>query len=143
MTPLLKKLNYKHQREICILNAPSEFEQELSAIKEITIVQTDLSLVAKVEFVLTFVRTEKEINDLIPTLIEKLIGDSIVWFAYPKGTSKKYKNTEINRDSGWNGLRDSGLETVRQVAIDEDWSALRFRKIEFIKNMPRKEKKST
>ncbi len=30
-------------------------------------------------------------------------------------------------------MRLTGFDTVRQVAIDEDWSALRFRRVEFIK----------
>src|SRR5262249_2763485 len=66
----------------------------------------------------------------------KTAGDAIVWLAYPKGTSKKYKS-QINRDNGWNALGREGFEPVRMVAIDQDWSALRFRRVEFIKNMRR------
>lgn len=62
--------------------------------------------------------------------------DAIVWFAYPKGSSKKYKS-QINRDNGWNVLGREGFEPVRMVAIDEDWSAVRFRRAGFIKNMTR------
>ena len=63
-------------------------------------------------------------------------GDGLIWFAYPKGTSKKYK-CEFNRDSGWAELGKHGFEPVRLVAIDEDWSALRFRNAENIKTMTR------
>ncbi len=35
-----------------------------------------------------------------------------------------------------------GFEGVRQVAIDEDWSALRFRRVEFIKTMSRDKKRA-
>ena len=31
----------------------------------------------------------------------------------------------------------AGFEGVRMVAIDEDWSAVRFRRVEFIKTMTR------
>jgi hypothetical protein len=31
-------------------------------------------------------------------------------------------------------MRAAGFDTVRQVAIDEDWSALRFRRVEYIKS---------
>jgi len=55
-----------------------------------------------------------------------------LWFAYPQGTSKRY-TCEFNRDTGWSALRSAGFDTVRQVAIDEDWSALRFRRVEYIK----------
>jgi len=55
-----------------------------------------------------------------------------LWFAYPKGTSKKY-SCDFNRDDDWEVLRQAGFDSVRQVAIDDDWSALRFRRFEFIK----------
>jgi hypothetical protein len=44
---------------------------------------------------------------------------------------------EFNRDKGWGVLARSGFDCVRQVAIDEDWSALRFRRIEFINHRAR------
>lgn len=49
-----------------------------------------------------------------------------------EGTSRRY-TCEFNRDTGWAALHKAGFDTVRQVAIDEDWSALRFRRIEYIK----------
>jgi hypothetical protein len=52
---------------------------------------------------------------------------------YPKGTSKRY-TCDFNRDSGWEVIRNAGFDSVRQIAIDEDWSALRFRRVEYIKS---------
>jgi len=69
-------------------------------------------------------------------IAKKAQGDAVVWFAYPKGSSKKYKS-EINRDAGWQVLGDAGFEPVRMVAIDEDWSAVRFRRADFIKSLTR------
>lgn len=137
VTPLFKKLNFKQHKEILILNAPPEFEAELNAMKDCAIIKTNIVSVGEIGFVLTFVKTQAEIKAIIPVIEEKLKGDGIVWFAYPKGTSKQYK-AEINRDNGWEMLGKSGFEAVRQVAIDEDWSVLRFRKVEFIKTMKRK-----
>ena len=54
----------------------------------------------------------------------------------PKGSSKKYRS-QIDRDHGWDVLGSEGFEPVRMVAIDEDWSALRFRRKSFIKVMIR------
>jgi len=31
-------------------------------------------------------------------------------------------------------IRDAGFDSVRAVAIDDDWSALRFRRVEFVKS---------
>ena len=80
---------------------------------------------------LAFVVTKIELDNLAEMVVSNVSGDALLWFAYPKGTSTKYK-CDFNRDSGWDVLRKSGFDTVRQVAIDEDWSALRFRRVEFI-----------
>ena len=56
-------------------------------------------------------------------------GDAVVWFAYPKGSSKRYKS-EVNRDDSWASVGQEGFEPVRMVAIDEDWSALRVRRVD-------------
>jgi hypothetical protein len=85
---------------------------------------------------LAFVTTQEQFNDLAPAIARKAGGGAVLWFAYPKGTSKKYKS-QINRDHGWNMLVHEGFEPVRMVAIDEDWSAKRFRRTGFIKNMTR------
>ena len=37
----------------------------------------------------------------------------------------------------WKAVGEAGFEPVRMVAIDEDWSAVRFRRVEFIKTMTR------
>ena len=44
-----------------------------------------------------------------------------------------YKS-DIDRDHGWKTLNDAGFYGIRLVAIDNDWSALRFRSIKFIKS---------
>ena len=137
MTPLLKKLNFKEQKDVLILNHPLEFETELDGISSFANIKTDINSVDQIEFVLTFITTKAEIDTITPLINKKLKGDGIVWFAYPKGTSKKYKS-QINRHNGWEFLAKSGFESVRQIAIDGDWSALRFRKVEFIKVMKRR-----
>ncbi|PKN85696.1 MAG: hypothetical protein CVU46_10320, partial [Chloroflexi bacterium HGW-Chloroflexi-8] len=68
-----------------------------------------------------------------PIVAQKARGDAVIWFAYPKGTSKKYK-CDFNRDNGWNVIYSLGFQPVRMVAIDEDWSALRVRKSDFVKS---------
>ena len=135
MASVFGKLNLKDQKQIVVLNAPASFEPELKTLRGITIVR-DLENVEQVEFSLAFVTRQKEVDALGKSLGKKAQGDAVVWLAYPKGSSKKYKS-EINRDSGWQVLGDAGFEPVRMVAIDEDWSAVRFRRVEFIKTLTR------
>ena len=131
------KLNLKEQNDIVIVNAPESFERELASLKGVT-VRRSMSDVKQVDFSLTFATKQKDVDSLAKTVGRKAAGDVIVWIAYPKKSSKKY-TCEFNRDSGWPSMGEAGFEPVRMVAIDEDWSALRFRRAEFIKNMTRPE----
>lgn len=135
MASVFGKLNLKEQKEILILSAPASFESEMKTLRGVA-VQRDLKDVSGVEFSLAFVTKQKEVDTLGKAIGKKARGDAVVWFAYPKGSSKKYKS-EINRDDGWKILGDAGFEPVRMVAIDEDWSAVRFRRVEFIKTLTR------
>jgi len=134
--PTFAKLNLKDQTEIIVLNAPASFEPELKALKDVTVRRDAKGGV--IDFSLVFVTTQKEVDTLGPQVAKKAKGDAVVWFAYPKGSSKKY-TSQINRDNGWAVMGKAGFEPVRMVAIDEDWSALRFRRVEFIKTMNRPE----
>jgi hypothetical protein len=131
MSSVFEKLNLKQQHEILIVNAPSSFESEVAALKGVTVLR-DPRKAKAVHFALAFATRQAEVDALSLALAAKAEGDALLWFAYPKGTSKQYK-CEFNRDTGWNAIRSAGFDTVRQVAIDEDWSALRFRRVEFIK----------
>lgn len=138
MTPLLKKLNFKGQEQLFVLNSPESFFGELQEMKSVAKVVTDLEQNQGIEFLIAFVNTKKEIENLVRSIDRKLIGDVIFWICYPKASSKKY-SCDFNRDSGFEILGEFDFEGVRQVAIDEDWSALRFRKVYYIKNITRKE----
>jgi hypothetical protein len=138
MTPLFKKLNFKDQQEIVAIHAPASFGDELAAIAAFTTVKEGWEHAEAITFAIGFVTTQAQIDQLMQELAPKLIGDATLWLCYPKGSSKKYK-CDFNRDTGWATLGQYRLEPVRQVAIDEDWSALRFRRVDFIKNITRKE----
>jgi hypothetical protein len=129
------KLNLKEQQQILVLNSPASFEPELKTLRGITVTR-DLKSIEQIEFSLAFVTKQKEVDTLGKAIGKKAQGDAVVWFAYPKGSSKKYKS-EINGDARWKILGDAGFEPVRMVAIDEDWSAVRFRRVDFIKTLTR------
>ena len=131
MPTLFQKLNLKDQTEITVLNAPPSFERELAGLTGVGVVR-ELKMTKSVGFALAFATKQAEVDTLAKALAAKATGDALLWFAYPKSSSKRYQ-CEFNRDTGWNVLRALGFDTVRVVAIDEDWSALRFRRVEFIK----------
>jgi uncharacterized protein (DUF2344 family) len=136
MIQLFKKLNYKDQKEIYIINAPEFFNKRLQEI-EIKI-NSKYSSGEKIDFILIFAKNKVEIDKAIESIKTSLADDAILWFAYPKKSSKKY-NCDFNRDTGWDSLGRIGYEGVRMIAIDEDWSAIRFRNAKFIKSMTRRQ----
>lgn len=138
MTALFAKLNLKSQPDIVVLNAPESFEAELAELARVssTRVHRDSTELSTVSFAMAFATTQTELDAVSKSLVAKAEADAIVWLAYPKGSSKKYR-CEFNRDSEWRILTGAGFETVRQVAIDEDWSALRFRRKEYVRGAAR------
>jgi hypothetical protein len=130
MSPLFAKLNLKDCSEILVVDAPETIEAELGSLEGVT-VQRDPKRARSFGFALAFASKQADVDRLSRLLAGKAKGDTPLWFAYPKGTSKKF-SCDFNRDTGWRVLLAAGYETVRQVAIDEDWSALRFRRVEFI-----------
>jgi hypothetical protein len=136
MNAVFKKLNFKAQAAIHILNAPESFQPALDEMKDLTSVQTSLAKAKDVNFAMAFATKQSEVDKFADQVAKSTTGDAVIWIAYPKGTSKKYK-CEFNRDNGWARMGTHGFEPVRMIAIDEDWSALRFRRVEHIKTMTR------
>jgi hypothetical protein len=131
MPSVFQKLNLKEQQTIVVLNAPPSFETELATLVGVQMVR-EAKRAMPVQFAMAFASTQDQLDRASTWLSKHAVGDAVVWIAYPKGTSKRYR-CEFNRDSGWTVLREAGFDTVRMVAIDEDWSALRFRRLDFIK----------
>ena len=136
VTTLFKKLNYKEQDPIVIINAPDSFAKEMKEMSKVTEILATPKIKKPIEFLIAFVTRQKEVDDIANTITPVMAEDGLLWLCYPKGTSKRYK-CEFNRDTGWAEVGHAGFEPVRMVAIDEDWSALRFRRVEKIKVMTR------
>ena len=133
-TDVFAKLQLRDAAAMIVLDAPASFELALRGLQGVAVHR---SLRAPtVSFALAFVTTQAKVDQYARGLAAKAPGDAAIWFAYPKGSSKRYR-CEFTRDTGWATLGQLGFEPVRLIAVDEDWSALRFRRTEFIKTMKR------
>jgi hypothetical protein len=132
---LLRKLQLKDRREIFIHGAPAELSAQMArgsdGVKVLTAPRT-----RKAPFALFFVQSAADVARLARRAADMVPGDDVLWFAYPKKSSRRYR-TDISRDHGWAPLGALGFEGVRQVAIDDDWSALRFRRQEYVNKLTR------
>ena len=137
MEELLKKLNFKNQAKIAVVNVPDELNFLKLFPSGLPIPDFEINKNVNYEFLLLFVQTEAQVSVIALKLLKNLSDDAVLWFIYPKKSSKKYKS-EITRDRGWSALSVLSVEPVRMIAINDDWSALRFRKVDKIKTLSRK-----
>lgn len=133
MDDILKKLRYSDQERIALINAPDDFRNRI--VKLLPGIQIDTEINARFlySFMIAFTPGSEEVIRLGPACIHNLSNDGKLWMAYPKGSSRRY-TSDINRDRGWETIKEAGFRTVSQVAIDNDWSALRFRNARFVKS---------
>lgn len=134
--PILTKLNLGSHERACVIDAPASFEAVLAEVPADVQVERSLVEVTGAGFALAFATTKAQVDTYAEAVGRATVGDAVVWIAYPKSTSRRY-TCEFNRDTGWDTMGAAGFEPVRQVAIDEDWSALRFRRAQYIKNWTR------
>lgn len=102
MPSIFAKLNLRDQSEILVARAPQTFEPKLRTLEGVAVLRGPVQAAATF-FALVFVNTQAALDDFPALLATRAQGDAVLWFACPK-----------------------------QVAIDEDWSALRFRRAEYL-----------
>jgi len=137
MDPVITKLQFKGQDPVLLLQAPPEFAPVARAWGKMAAIHRAIDQKATYGFAMVFVQSPGDVRKYAIPAIASLGDDAVFWMAYPKKTSKKYA-ASINRDEGWDALGGKGFEPVRAVAIDADWSGLRFRKVERIPAMSRR-----
>ncbi|MDP4087728.1 MAG: DUF3052 domain-containing protein [Bacillota bacterium] len=133
MNAILKKLGLKDQNPILILNAPAEYQPVMNDVEA----ELHTEIKGRYKFIQVFAAEMFEAQKYVEEVLKVLEEDGHIWLCYPKGTSKKYKS-DITRNKSWELFSPYDFEPVSQVAIDEDWSAMRFRPVDSIKTMTRK-----
>ena len=73
--------------------------------------------------VIVFVEDEKELEKLLPEADKKRGKEGQLWLSYPKKSGSI--ETDLNRDVTWNSIKAHGLEPVRLISVNEDWSSMR------------------
>ena len=71
---------------------------------------------------LVFADDAAAVREVMGSLRDQQAKAEVLWVAY-----RKANRADINRDSLWPIMAEYGMRPVSQVAVDEEWSALRFR----------------
>ncbi|MBV9000246.1 MAG: DUF3052 family protein [Solirubrobacterales bacterium] len=74
--------------------------------------------------VLVFCHAREDLERLSDQFVAPAKRDTLTWVAYPKAGKL---GTDLNRDILADLVKAHGVQPVRQVALDDTWSALRLR----------------
>ncbi|PLT27969.1 YdeI/OmpD-associated family protein [Peribacillus deserti] len=121
-----KKLQIKQGMSLLVLNSPENYvTDEEVEIYPGTMVHLSPERDRKYSFVQVFARNISELEQWMDEGLNSLDGGGLLWISHPKKSSKLYEN--LSRDHGWDLLKKKGYEAVASIAVDDDWSAVRFR----------------
>ncbi|OGO38306.1 MAG: hypothetical protein A2W35_18790 [Chloroflexi bacterium RBG_16_57_11] len=129
-TGLIKKLRLAAGQKALVLNAPAGYLQSLGELPAGITLSTQAE--GTFDFVQLFVKDQAELERFGPGAFQAVKYDGLFWLCYPKQTGKI--KSDLNRDILWKLVEPSGFSPVMQIAIDETWSALRFRPTEKVGN---------
>jgi len=119
---LSRKLLLRPGCRVALVNAPAGYAERLQPLPEgAAVVEPTAS---GVDVVQVFVRDMADL-DRLATAFASVGPDGLLWISYPKGGRKA--GTDLNRDVLWERMSTYGLAGVTLVAVDETWSAMRFR----------------
>jgi hypothetical protein len=76
------------------------------------------------EAVVAFIQSLDDLDGAGAPAVAAARADRLAWIAYPKSGQL---GTELNRDRLAAAAKRLGIQPVRQISIDDVWSALRFR----------------
>jgi hypothetical protein len=113
-TTLAVKLNIKEGMKIRVTGKPAD----------VTLDGITVTTAAAADGVITFIKTLADVETKCAAVIDAAAKDRLAWIVYPKAGQL---GTDLNRDILWKQMQKKGIQGVRQIAIDDVWSAMRFR----------------
>jgi hypothetical protein len=121
---LIKKLHLKPGMRFIAMNAPQGFRRTLGPLPEGA--TQEQALRGIFDLILLFVSSKKELEGQWAKALTSLKPDGLLWVAYPKkGSGVASDLTAMSGD--WEGSIDSEWQPVSMIAVDEHWSATRFK----------------
>jgi hypothetical protein len=114
---IARKLQLKPGSQVALLGVPPDVDLQLPADIAVT---TDMNA----DVLLAFVHVANDLDGAASPVLDAARDDRPAWLAYPKAGQL---GTDLNRDRLANAVRERGVQPVRQISIDDVWSALRLR----------------
>ncbi|MBS1528672.1 MAG: YdeI/OmpD-associated family protein [Bacteroidetes bacterium] len=125
MSPLAKKLLIKPGKNWLFFNAPANYLAALEPLPEG--VTTSFEAKGAFDGVQLFAKSSHELTENLKVVVPTLKPDTVFWISSPKKSSGMQSDLAMMGD--WSMVTNYGLEPVAAIAVDEIWTASRFRPI--------------
>ena len=129
MSPVAKKLQIKPNSHWLFINTPEDYLAYIEPLPDG--VQTSFEITGPCDGVQLFARNSSELAAILEHIQPALTLNTIIWITFPK------KNTAIPTDletmSSWAEAGKYNLRPVASAAINQTWTALRFKPEEQVK----------
>ncbi len=125
---LAKRLNLKAGMQVVLLNDHAGVEEPLRAVlgdglRDAPAAGAD----GAADAVLFFAANSAELATLYTAAKPVLGPASMLWVMYPKKSSGV--KSDLTRDVGWAPINADGWQSVRQISVDDTWSAVRYKQV--------------
>jgi hypothetical protein len=120
---LTTKLLIKPGTRFVVVNAPDGFDRALGSLPAGA--KREKALKGALDLVLLFAKDSKALNPQWSKALACLNEQGILWVAYPKKSSGIV--SDLGMSAGWDVAKGSLWQPVAMVAVDDTWSATRFK----------------
>lgn len=121
------KLWIKPGFRILAIDAPGDYTTWMGGMPADVVVHTERDG-DEYDFVHLFVRSLMMLKKTFLTATKVLKDGAVIWVSYPKKTGSL--STDLTRDVCHEAMLDMGWDATTQVALDDTWSAMRFKRSE-------------
>ena len=118
--PIAERLQLKGERRLAVIGGNPALDGLVGAKKA-------RAAAADADVILLFTPDRAAFDTSLPPLLKAMRKTAILWVAYPKLTSRLA--ADLSRDVIHKLAPKHGLDTVSQIAIDDDWSTLRLKRL--------------
>lgn len=142
LSPTAKKLRLSLEHRVAVLNAPDGYLGLLSPGP--ADIKTELQPNAAYDAVVLFVKDVAELRRLGSPAIRAAKPNGLVWITYPKAAADRAQGPSgeptgatdlpatpewVQRDVLGEITSETGYKAVSFVAVDDHWTALRFKRV--------------
>lgn len=118
-TTLTQKLRIAEGTTIVTINAPATYARTIAPLPKGVKVITKLA--KSNAFVHLFVKDRAELKKEFPKAAKAMAPNGLLWICFPKGGSGI--QTDLNRDEGWDAIRDVTMRWLSMISFDATWTA--------------------